>query len=660
MATMIPSTISSDTESGAERRLFAEFERQLPCEYHVFHSVAWQLRDKKRGVTDGEADFVIAHPNWGILILEVKGGAISRTGVDGRWFSGSNEIKDPCRQANRCKFSLINKLKERPYWKSRFVPAEYAVGFPDVAVGDLSYGLGLRLPHARILDVRNLTALAEWAERAFETLQDQHTYPIGRAGIQDLLSCLAPEVHFAVELQPWIRQARNAIARLTDDQFRTLEVTKRLRKVRVSGCAGSGKTLVAIEKAIRLSKDGFRTLFLCQNPHLASDVKHRTDGTALHVSDFATWVHAPSDCQNAILPSWTLFDEPTEAVLDAAFDRLTSSEDARYDAVVVDEAQDFRDDWWYVVEAALKSPQDGILYLFHDDNQSLTPRGSHYPIDQPHLHLSRNCRNSGAVFNLVGRLHPQAPEPSQELTGLGKIVPHIVANGREAVGLTNAVADALREVQLKDIAVLTVASHADLSAAEVRIAPAWRWQDAVRSYFKRLGGRRLHPSGAADDLMLSDSPVPTDTDLEAVRRHFLPLCGPPPTEYHLHRLRWREDSSQGGTYGEIFPPSSPAKVAAFLASSEWATSLPREHVYRFANDGEVTDDATLRLWTVDAFKGLEADVIILYCASSMCLTKERLYVGISRARHTLHLVVPSGARKTVERLLGEPLTHIQE
>ena len=46
-----------------------------------------------------------------------------------------------------------------------------------------------------------------------------------------------------------------------------------LRRVRISGCAGSGETLVAAEKALRLARAGVTTLFLCHNPLLAEHVR---------------------------------------------------------------------------------------------------------------------------------------------------------------------------------------------------------------------------------------------------------------------------------------------------------------------------------------------------------------------------------------------------
>lgn len=42
-----------------------------------------------------------------------------------------------------------------------------------------------------------------------------------------------------------------------------------------------------------------------------------------------------------------------------------------YDAIVVDEAQDFLENWWLPLQLLLSDPDNGILYLFYDDNQNI-------------------------------------------------------------------------------------------------------------------------------------------------------------------------------------------------------------------------------------------------------------------------------------------------
>ncbi len=191
MARMIPQPMHPDTQSSAERRLYAEFQNQLPDDFVVFHSVWWQLRDRVTGIRDGEADFVIAHPDYGILILEVKGGRIRYDGRTGEWFSNQYQIKDPFKQGRAAKYSLLEKLKELPYWRNRWITMGYAVAFPDVAVkGDLR----LDAPRELILDASDLADLDTWVDRALRYLHGRgpDDNPLGVAGVSELIDLLSP------------------------------------------------------------------------------------------------------------------------------------------------------------------------------------------------------------------------------------------------------------------------------------------------------------------------------------------------------------------------------------------------------------------------------------------------------------------------------------
>ena len=75
MARMIPES-PVETESAAERRLFERLREETPDELVAFHSVAWQLPGGKGRPEQGESDFVLAHPDYGVLTLEVKGGSV--------------------------------------------------------------------------------------------------------------------------------------------------------------------------------------------------------------------------------------------------------------------------------------------------------------------------------------------------------------------------------------------------------------------------------------------------------------------------------------------------------------------------------------------------------------------------------------------------------
>ena len=72
MARMFPERLPAEVKSEAERRLFDIFKSEFSDDFVVFHGVRWLARRRGGGATDGEADFVVAHPHYGVLVLEVK------------------------------------------------------------------------------------------------------------------------------------------------------------------------------------------------------------------------------------------------------------------------------------------------------------------------------------------------------------------------------------------------------------------------------------------------------------------------------------------------------------------------------------------------------------------------------------------------------------
>ena len=83
-----PPTKPRTTESHAERRVYEALGHQLPQGWYAWHSLCIRVP----GHADAEADFVIADPSRGVLILEIKGGRIEQP--DGPWYSNGVQVGD--------------------------------------------------------------------------------------------------------------------------------------------------------------------------------------------------------------------------------------------------------------------------------------------------------------------------------------------------------------------------------------------------------------------------------------------------------------------------------------------------------------------------------------------------------------------------------------
>jgi len=419
MACMYPNQLSPDTKSNAERRLYQAFQDELDNSYTVFHSVAWQSLDGEGRPRDGEADFVIVHPTRGILTLEAKGGSIHYDPGTGYWTSTDRhgrtyKIKDPFAQARYSKYALQDRLGVMLHMPpQRHINIGHAVAFPDVFAGEVL--LGPDKPREIVLDATDLANIPVWVARTLaywrgpKTKRD--TAP-GEAAVQALMKLLGKVWELRPAMWGEFVQEQEQLIRLTEQQYLILDVLNRQRRAAICGCAGSGKTMLAVEKATRLARQGFRVLLTCFNKHLAADLR-----TQLKPSPNLDIVNFHALCYNlaqraGVLPvkrdDDTFFTQRLpEALMDAA-DVL----DIRYDAIVVDEGQDFREGWWIPLQILLRDPDHGILYIFFDDNQRLYVPDSTFPIQQLPYSLTVNCRNTKNIHQTVVQFYEAEVSPA--------------------------------------------------------------------------------------------------------------------------------------------------------------------------------------------------------------------------------------------------------
>ncbi len=81
MARLIPKIAFDCIENRPERRVAQALIERLPGRTTVYHSYPWlrperRDRESEAALREGEADFVVVDPHYGLLVLEVKGGII--------------------------------------------------------------------------------------------------------------------------------------------------------------------------------------------------------------------------------------------------------------------------------------------------------------------------------------------------------------------------------------------------------------------------------------------------------------------------------------------------------------------------------------------------------------------------------------------------------
>jgi hypothetical protein len=420
MARMIPES-PLDTESAAERRLFERLRDETPGELVAFHSVAWQVPGRSGRPEQGESDFVLAHPGYGVLTLEVKGGSVRYDARAGRWFSigkeGASPIKDPVRQASRASHLLARTLARSARGGGEAFSFGHAVAFPDCRVERKA--LRPDLPRELVLDHADVARLGERVEALFRHWHDPaEKRPLGAEGVELLERLLANSFELRAPLAFELAEEERELYRLTEQQYRVLDMLSRQTRVAIAGCAGSGKTFLAAEKARRLAAQGFRVLLVVFNVLLGEHLRRGlADEPGITVRVFHGLCREVAEAAGLDLPA---DPEPGGEgayyrALEAAFAEHAHLLEGRFDALIVDEGQDVSADWWLPLQLLLADPDRSPLYVFYDDNQKLFPVPTGLPFLAEPVQLTVNCRNTRRINELVMRFYRggtlEAPGP---------------------------------------------------------------------------------------------------------------------------------------------------------------------------------------------------------------------------------------------------------
>jgi len=394
---MFPERLPSDVTSNAERRLFDLFRDEFSNDFVVFAGIKW-LASSRGKAKDGEADFIVAHPSYGVLVIEVKGGGISCE--NGKYFSTDSsgrkhEIKDPFAQAKHNKDVLWDKLRDADSTRGFRWKLGHAVALPDITVNN---NLALDAPLDIVIDSERTRGLKQAIIDIFEHYGLDET-PMGDAAVEVLCGLLCRSWQISTSIGTELDGHEHIIRTLTEEQFHLLDNLASHPRLLISGCAGSGKTMLAIEKARRLATEGYSVLLTCFNKNLEAWLKSQLDGQAnITVHRFLSLCAVL--CEKAGKPITKGDDESEKDFFDrfpdALLDVLADVPD-RFDAIIVDEAQDFSEGQWAALTSLLHDPDGGILYIFFDDNQRLYRREIAFPITSPPVHLSRNCRNTQQI-----------------------------------------------------------------------------------------------------------------------------------------------------------------------------------------------------------------------------------------------------------------------
>lgn len=271
---MYPKSIeNNDNVPASEKEVFKKLSH-LSDDFHVFHSVHWT--DER----DGECDFIIFNQKYGFIALEVKGGEIHCR--NNEWYSYNHPVKSPIEQARKAIYFIKNYYEEMyGTFRGTFC---WGVCFPDIEWSNdyVSFEIG----EGRVLDYTGLKKVGRWVENLFKKSGWKQTNLTDRDSKQ-FMSLINKSLQVPLSLKKAIELQEQKLKEINLVQDYLLDLFDDKNKIGFQGAAGTGKTWIAIKKAARLANENKKTLVLCYNKEVNKFIKSKLESYSnIHVSTF--------------------------------------------------------------------------------------------------------------------------------------------------------------------------------------------------------------------------------------------------------------------------------------------------------------------------------------------------------------------------------------
>ncbi len=458
MAIMIPDKPREGfKENSLEDKMFEALSK-MSDDFYVVHSFK-NTYVKDNVLYEGETDFVVFNRFYGVLCIEAKAGQVFYR--DGKWkYANGDDMKHngPYNQASENKWDFLETIKSSSisYIKNR-CKLMHAVWFPSIPKSKL-YTNSFPAEFDR-----NLTMTMEDLVNPEETIVGIFNIELEKDIKTDLseedakrllreIICpefqIFPSRNFDVDLK------KITFHRLIKEQANILKYIRDQRTAVINGAAGTGKTMIAVEKATYEASKGGKVLFLCYNvmlkEHLAKDYAYN----GIEYMTLDSFICKICDTKE---PDYLKARERLEDMyLTGVFP---------YDHVIVDEGQDFgkekieeADILQVIHDAVVDNDNNGTFYVFYDKLQIVqSERLPQYIADADcKLTLYKNCRNTENIA--ITSLKPIIERSPRLIEGAIKGTPATVHFGKDIesqLSILNETIDSLKKVGLQEIEIIT-------------------------------------------------------------------------------------------------------------------------------------------------------------------------------------------------------------
>lgn len=392
----------------AEKTVYEKL-RLLSNDYDIYYSKRFVNTTKYRK-SEFEIDFIISKPEHGILCLEVKGGLINYNGTEDNWTQNSRLMqKDPVKQATSSMHSFVNIFTSL----TRNIPVGWALCFPDCELIDAETPKSVN--NRQILDQKKLLFVENSIDDLFSFIKEQNHHRSGsnQSDYEKLKKELLRDMGFVQLISTKIQSDEQKFIELTNEQITFFDRIKSNRHILTIGPAGSGKTIIAKTLAEDLNSQGKNVLFLCFNRTLANSIRNsfpldhalnKTNG--LNHIGVLTFHSLAKNLITDNDPNWwsenskkyNFWDQLITQKLINILPKINSI----YDAIIVDEAQDFKPIWIDIIFRLIN--KNNLFYIFLDRNQNIYGNEINFEVPFFKYYLTENCRNTKQIINTINKI----------------------------------------------------------------------------------------------------------------------------------------------------------------------------------------------------------------------------------------------------------------